>query len=100
MQGIDAWVTEDNRLYIANPREHPIAELAEAANSLLLEWDYAEDNLLTAQTIYALPDVVWVDAETVGEERWPADRVHESEQGETIEVWTYDLDEIITRSNA
>lgn len=100
MGTIDTWITENDRLYIAKPREHSLDDLAEAANCLLREWDYAEVDVLTAANLYTLAEVIWVDEEKLRLEVWPSWSVHDEELSCTTEVWIYDLETIITRSYA
>lgn len=100
MERIDIWVDENSRLYIAHPYRHALVDLAARANQHIREWDYADKDILTPDVLFILADAVWVDEQTLWEESWPADKVFTTPQPNLIEVWTYDLETIITRSYA
>lgn len=88
----DAWISEDNVLYLVH--HHPVGmpALAERANRELAEWDYP--HRFNASTLLAARERLWVDPAFIMSEVWPKSAVTREYREGWVRVLRIDLDAV------
>lgn len=88
----DAWVNEDNVLFLVHRHPVGLPVLAERANQELAEWDYP--HRFNASTLLAARQVLWVDPAFIMSEQWPKSAVSSDPRDGWVRVLRIDLDAV------
>ncbi len=86
----DAWITDENVLYVV-PKEHETTqENAARANVALAEWNSSVR--LTARNFWpSQSEVLYVDPAQIGQQRWPASACTRTRVTGWVRVMRFDL---------
>lgn len=86
----DAWISEDNVLYLVHPHPVGLNVLAERANSVLAEWEYP--HRFNESTFLSARERLWVDPAFIMSEQWPKGAVLREARKGWVRVLRVDLD--------